>query len=266
MYRRIGLTTAILFLHFLLQPNFSNAEDNKGNDRGRILKASGEVSVIDVRGERRKVIESNVVIREMDTIVTKKGGKAVVRFSDGALSVLDEKSSLRVEKTNWFSHIGGKIYFTFRKVFGPPKKIQSKFATIGIRGTTFIIYDDENGEGVALQEGELEIESPEGEFEIHKQKVADDFIAFKQQAEEKKKALKNEFDEYKKQVTKEFIEYKKSFTLEANRVIRFDGKRVDETEMDDNVKAEFASFEEEAGEMLKVFREQSKQHKKDVAE
>jgi len=266
MYRQNGLIAAIFLFYLLLQANFAIAEGGQDKRRGQILKFNGEVSVININGERRTVGKSQFIIREMDTIVTKKGSRAVVQFSDGTLSVLDQKSSLRIEKTSWFSHIGGKIYFTFKKVFGPPRKIQSKFATIGIRGTTFIVYDDENGEGIALQEGELEIESPEGEFEIHKQKVVDDFAAFKQQAKEKQETMKNEFSEYKKQITKDFVEYKKSFTLEANRVIRFDGKRVDETEMGDNVKAEFASFEEEAGEMLKQFREQSEQHNKDNAE
>ena len=53
----------------------------------------------------------------MDTIVTKNGGSIVVQFDDGALSVLDEKSRLRVEKTSWFSYLGGKVYVTFEKTF-----------------------------------------------------------------------------------------------------------------------------------------------------
>jgi len=73
----------------------------------------------------------------MDTIVTKKGSRVVVRFDDGALSSLDEKSRLRVETTNWFSYLGGKIYFTFKKVFGEPRHVRTRAATIGVRGTTY---------------------------------------------------------------------------------------------------------------------------------
>jgi hypothetical protein len=226
--------------------------------RGQILKIKGDVEVINARGEVHKASEPMLVIREMDTIVTHKGSRAVVKFTDGALSVLDEKSSLRIEKTNWMSHLGGKIYFTFRKVFGKPRKVNSRFATIGIRGTTFIIYDDEKGEGVALQEGELEVESPGEAYEIHKQKVVDEFEAFKQQARDRQVALQNEYADYKKQTMKEFVEYKKSFTLEASRVIRFDGKRVDETKMGEETKAEFDDFEAIAGEMLLEFRQQVK--------
>ena len=236
------------------------------NERGRIMKINGEVHVINKDGQTRKVEDSKFVVHELDTIVTEGGGKAVVQFNDGSLSVLDEKSKLRVEKSNWLSHIGGKIYFTFRKIFGPPRKVSSHFATIGVRGTTFIVYGDEGGKGgIALQEGKLEVESPGEAYELHIKRELDEFEAYKQQALEKREAMKKEFEDYKKQVNKEFVEYRKSISLEANRVLQFDGNRVDETSLDagDNqhLKAEFASFEQEAGELLEQFRQQSKEHR-----
>jgi hypothetical protein len=264
---RISTAMIISLLFVLLFPGFSGAEEATTETyRGRILKVNGDVEIINARGEARKASESRLVIREMDTIITHKGGKAVVQFTDGALSVLDEKSSLRIEKISWMSHLGGKIYFTFRKVFGGSRKVKSKFATIGIRGTTFIVYGDEEGEGVALQEGELEVESPGEAYEIHKQKVVDEFEAFKQQARGRQAALQDEYADYRKQTMKEFVEYKKSFTLASNRVIRFDDNRVDETEMGEETKAEFDDFEAIAGEMLIDFRQQSKQHREKQGE
>jgi len=261
---RICLSTAILSLMMLFHAQGVIADDS----RGRILKANGDVYVINPQGVKRKVDTSKEVVRELDTIVTLDGGRAVVQFDDGALSVLDEKSSLRVEKTSWLSHLGGKIYFTFRKVFGQPRQVRSSFATIGVRGTTFIVYADDTGEGIALQEGRLEIESPGDDFELHINRELDEFEAFKQQAIERREAMLSEFDQYKQQLDREFIEYRKNFTLEANRVIRFDGKRVDETSMDDadntRVKQDFVSFEQEAGEMLIQFREQSRQHREQL--
>lgn len=258
MYKRTSLTVSFFIMLLMWHPGVQAEE----GFRGRILKVNGNVQVINERGEIRKVEESKFMIREMDTIVTKEDGKAVVQFSDGALSVLSEKSSLRVEKTNWLSHIGGKIYFTFRKVFGERRQVKTKFATIGIRGTTFIVYDDENGEGVALQEGQLDVESPGEAFEIHRQKELSEYEAFLLEVQQRKQTLQDEYDAYKKDLNKEFIEYKKNFTLEANRVIRFDGNRVDETEMGEDVKAEFDDFEAIAGEMLEEFRQKSKAHRK----
>ena len=258
---RVSLLTALLSFLIFFQASATYADDT----RGRILKANGEVYVINPKGVKRKVNTSTEVVRELETIVTQEGGKAVVQFDDGALSVLDEKSSLRVEKTSWLSHIGGKIYFTFRKVFGKPRQVRSTFATIGVRGTTFIVYADDTGEGIALQEGRLEIESPGDDYELHISRELDEFEAFKQQAIERREAMRNEFDQYKQQLNREFVEYRKNFTLEANRVIRFDRNRVDETSMDDAdntlIRAEFSSFEQEAGELLLQFREQSMQHR-----
>ena len=85
--------------------------------RGEVVRHDGCVHIIDAAGERRSVDTAGAPVRESDTIVTAEGSNAIVRFSDGVLSVLNEKSRLRVEKTNWLSHLGGQIYFTFKKTF-----------------------------------------------------------------------------------------------------------------------------------------------------
>jgi len=194
----------------------------------------------------------------MKWILTKKGARIVVQFDDGALSVLDEKSRLRVEKTSWFSYLGGKVYFTFKKVFGDTRKIKTRAATIGVRGTTFIISENVKGEAVALKEGLLDVESNGPVFEIHKKKVMDEFAQFKQQHQQAQQDMKDEFESYKQQTTNEFIEYRKQFTLKPNRVISLSGYRVDEVAMNDADKADFESFESEADDLIKQFRAQSK--------
>jgi len=228
--------------------------------RGKVLKFSGDVEVVDAKGEARVVKQADEALNEMDTIVTKKGAKIVVQFDDGALSVLDEKSRLRVEKTSWFSYLGGKVYFTFKKVFGngESRRIKTRAATLGIRGTTFIISDNEKGESVALKEGLLDVESNGPVFEIHKQKIMDEFSQFKQQHEQAQQDMKDEFEQYKQQATGEFIEYRQQFTLQPNRIIKLSGYRVDEAEMNDANKADFESFESEADDLIKQFRAKSK--------
>ena len=253
MFQRIHLIVPFLMLALFLQPVLSHAEE----ERGHILKTTGVVKIINAQGDEREVSGADIVVHENETISTGEGAQAVIKFNDGALSVLDEKSGLKVEKKNWLSHIGGKIYFTFRKVFSGERKVKSKFSTIGIRGTTFIVYANEEGEGVALQEGKLELESLGDDYEIHRKKPLSDLEAFKQHRD----ALQNEFQDYKKKTMEEFIEYKKNFTLQANYVVRFDGNRVDETEMGEKEQESFSNFEAIAGEMLKDFRQKSKEHR-----
>lgn len=231
------------------------AEQDK--TRGKVLKVSGDVEVVNEKGEKRIIDKVDEPVNEMDTIVTRTGARVVVQFDDGALSVLDEKSRLRVEKTSWFSYLGGKVYFTFKKVFGEPRQVKTRAATIGIRGTTFIISEntDHNGESVALKEGLLQIQSTGPAFEIHRQQILDEYEQYKQDRQQSQVALQDEFDQYKQQTMKEFVEYRRNFTLQPNRVINLSGYRVDETAMTADNEADFASFEAEAAEMIRNFRD-----------
>jgi len=215
------------------------------NFRARIVKVQGQVYVVNTEGEKREPEKKQFLVNSNETVVTSENSKAVIQFEDGAMSVLDQKSSLRVEQSGWLSQLGGKIYYVFRKVIGKnkPKKVRTKFATIGIRGTTFIVDAEDTSQQVALQEGKLNLESPGDDYEIHKPAAtADEFAAFKQQAAQRQKALDNEFSDYKKNIGKEFVEYKKSFDLDANKVVSFNGNRVDENTLDENWESSFDDF------------------------
>lgn len=250
-----------LFIALTLFVLIFSARTLAEDSRGEVVGINGCVYVSDASGERTTVEEAGMAVREADTVVTGEGSSAIIRFNDGVLSVLDEKSRLRVEKTSWLSHLGGRVYFTFRKVFGGKRQITTRFATLGIRGTTFIVYDDDSGQGVALQEGVLDIESDGEAFELYKQQRVDEFEAFKQQRLQQQQELGEEFDDYKQQLQHEFIEYRDSFTLQPDTLVRFDGTRVIESRIDDSVKETFEDFEMIAGELLEEFREQSQQHR-----
>ena len=252
------IITFLVFSFIISQSSVLMAE--QAASRGKVLKFDGDVEVIDADGETRTVKEKDEPLNEMDTIVTKDGARVVVQFDDGALSVLDEKSRLRVEKTSWFSYLGGKVYFTFKKVFGESRKVKTRAATIGIRGTTFIIAENEekNGESVALKEGLLDVESTGPVFEIHKQKELDEFERFKLEQQAARAQMKDEFEQYKKQTMREFVEYRRKFTLRPNRVISFTGYRVDEAAMTEANEADFDAFESEAEDLIKNFRSRSK--------
>jgi hypothetical protein len=249
-----NIIVIVVCLFFSLQ-SFSLMADQE-KFRGKVLKINGEVEVIDAKGNKRLVKAVAEPLHEMDTIVTKKGGRIVVQFDDGALSVLDEKSRLRVEQTSWFSYLGGKVYFTFKKIFGPSRYVKTRAATIGIRGTTFIISEnsEQDGEYVALKEGLLQVESTGPAFEVHKKKILDEFEQFKLEQQGAKQAVQDEFDEYKQQSMREFIEYRREFVLQPDRVINLSGYRVDETAMTDAERAEFDSFESEAEDLINNFR------------
>lgn len=226
--------------------------------RARLVKVQGDVVIVNSKGEERKPEKNQYLVNKMETVVTRDGGKAVVQFDDGALSVMDEKSSLRVEQSGWLSQLGGKIYYVFRKTLGTKeesKQVKTGFATIGIRGTTFIVVDTAEGKSVALQTGLLNIESPGEDYAVVTQQQPEDFASFKQKMQDQQQAMKKEFEDYKEKTAKEFIEYKKSFDLQANRVVSFDGNRVNEKELDASFSNQFGSFESFAGQHIKAYRE-----------
>lgn len=254
MFVRPGI---LLFVLLVVQTWAVQADDNT-KVRGKVLKVSGDVELINGRGEVRKVKAINEPVNEMDTIITRSNAKIVVQFNDGALSVLNEKSRMRVEKISWFSYLGGKIYFTFKKVFGGEKRhVRTTAATLGIRGTTFIISENPQlaGESVALKEGLLDVESNGPVFEIHRQAKLDEFAAFRQAHEQAQQAMRDEFDRYKKQEQKAFVEYRRQFLLKPNHVINLSGYRVSETTMSERHKKDFEAFETEAEAMIRAFRE-----------
>jgi len=242
-------------LVFVLAYGMTNVQAN--DSRGRILKVQGSVYIVNDKGQKHSPEKSNFLVNSHETVVTEKGGKAVVQFDNGALSVLNENSKVKVEKSGWLSHLSGKIFYLFRKVSGKekPRKIKTGFTTIGIRGTTFIVYDEGDEKRVALQEGKLNIESPDKPYEIHTSKQDDDFDSFKKQMQEKRDALNREYSDYKDKISKDFVEYKKSFDLEANRVISFSGRRVDEADLSDFTKEEFNDFSNYAKDYINSYKE-----------
>jgi hypothetical protein len=241
---------------FLLLSALSTTVWSLDVPRGKVLKVSGDVALINESGDSRKVNSVDQPVQENDTIVTGENASIIVRFNDGSLSVLDEKSRLRVEKTSWFSYLGGKVYFTFKRVFGSDqRRVKTPSATIGVRGTTFIIdaLPDGAGETVSLKDGLVNIESNGPAFQIHRKQPVTEFDMFRQQQMQARQQMLDEFEQYKQQSAKEFVEYRRQFMLKPNRTIRLSGYRIDETEISDQVKADFESFEMEAGDRLRQF-------------
>ena len=226
--------------------------------RARIVKVQGDVYIVNTEGKKRTPQKQSFLVNSNETVVTSNNSKAVLQFDDGAMSVLDEKSSLRVEKSGWLSQLGGKIYYVFRKAIGKSKskKVKTKFATIGIRGTTFIVDAGSDNQQVALQEGNLNIESPGDDYEFHKpQPEESEFDAFMRQAAEKQQALNDEFADYKEDLNKEFVEFKKSFDMKANHVVSFNGNRVNESKIDDDLQVSFDGFAHFSKEYVDAYKE-----------
>jgi hypothetical protein len=240
----------ILTLSLIFLPAFCMA----GEFQGKIVKCKGKVTIKNSKGKVRTPEASDYIAIKDEEINTQSGGKAVVKFTNGSMTVIGENSSLGIEKPTLFAHLRGTILFSFAKTNGPTRMVQTDSAVFGVRATSFIVDKDENGESLALKEGLVNVESPKGEFEIHKKKELDELNAYKAEIEEGVKDMKREGEEFIKQEQAEFVDFKKSFLLNAQNTISIKGNRVDQRPMDKEDKAAFDELEKFAGDHLKGFR------------
>ncbi len=226
--------------------------------RARIVESEGQVYVVNGDGEKRTPDRKKFLVNENETIVTEKNSQAVVQFDDGVMSVVDEESELLVEKNGWLSQLGGKVYYIFRKVIGKSerKKVKTRFATIGIRGTTFIVDANDLQPQIALKEGNLNIQSPDDrDYELRQKKPEDDFAAYRQRVMQQQQAMQDEFRAYKQQIAREFIEYRKSFDIHANQVVSFDNRKVSQSTLDTNWQKDFDRFNRISSRYSRAYRD-----------
>ncbi|MDH3715944.1 MAG: FecR family protein [Gammaproteobacteria bacterium] len=142
----------------VLQPSeFADVE----GFHGRLLRMAGDVEVVDADGDALSPADVGFVVRESQTIRTGTDGMAVVDFEQNPITVLDHNSRLNVRTPTWFTHLAGKAYFAFQRLLGVSQQervVANTVALIGIRGTTFISYEEQL-QGVALKEGTVNVAS-----------------------------------------------------------------------------------------------------------
>ncbi len=216
-------------------------------DSIEVVRSNGSVTIKqDGTGEKGK-----------HTLVTGPDGRAVVRVGKSGFIVLEKNTTIQVDRPsktgNFFRQVTGMIYFALNSLrkSSPRTEIRTATATIGIRGTRFLVTELPDRNEVGVRKGNINIESPEGEFEIHRQAEMDEFEAFKREGEEAIAKERGEFEEYKANQQREFIEYKREFGLSENRMASFDGSKVVERELSEASKKDMESLESYAKDWLK---------------
>jgi hypothetical protein len=196
-----------------------------------IVKSEGKVATSDPSGKQEKAVGSKSVLPPKNVLSTGPDGRAVVRMGNKGFIVLEKNSKVEIgEKSDhagFLRQLTGMIYYAINKVKGDQQlQVRTRTATIGVRGTRFLIADTEMRNEIGMRKGLVSVTSLEGEFEIHKKSEQDEFAAYQQEARDAIEKEKKSFEEYKAGTERDFIEYKNEFSLGANRMASFDGKRV----------------------------------------
>ncbi len=199
-----------------------------------IVKAEGGVTVSDKPDGKQKKVGAKSMLPTSNVLSTGADGRAVVRVGNTGFIVMEKNSKVEINHANdhagFFRQLTGAIYYAVNSIQGKDRtlEVRTKTATMGIRGTRFLVTDTPERNEVGMRKGVLSVSSPGEEFEIHKKKEMDEFEAFKREGEAAVNKEKSDFEAYKKNTEEEFVEYKREFSLGANRMVSFNGKRVDD--------------------------------------
>lgn len=245
-----------LALMLLLLANVSLADGNI-----EIVTSEGSVTAGDALGKTKKSVQSKSTIQTGSILSTGPNARAVVRVGEDGIIVVGKNSQVEIGKTkknaSFFRQIAGVVYYAFNSVKGNRRAIEVRTttSTIGIRGTRFMVSNVEGRNEIGMRKGLVNVSSPEGEFEIHKKVALDEFEAFKKAGEIEIAKREQEFEDFKSKATQEFIEYKREFTLGADRMVSFDGKRVEELPLSGETKKTMESLESYADKWINEVRD-----------
>jgi hypothetical protein len=196
-----------------------------------IVKSDGDVTMRDASGRQGKAVGTNAVLSPGSILATGTNGRAVVRMGHAGYIVLERNSKVDLGRTterSWsLRQVGGMIYYALN-LLKPDQRfeVRTTNAVCGVRGTRFLIVDTPERDEIGMRKGQVSVASPDGDFEIHKKAVQDEFEAYQQEGRDALEQEKRKFDEYKAAVEKDFVEYMRKFSLGENLMASFDGKRV----------------------------------------
>ena len=183
------------------------------------------------------------------SIFTDKTSRVVIKQKNGNIIAVGKNSVLKLNDKSLVDQKKGNIFFNIAKKaskLGKYRfKIKIKTATMGIRGTNFIVKNDEDNEEILLRKGKLEFMAKNNAFALYKEKLEDEFNGFKNEFKEYKNELMREFDKYKKEENYQFDKFATKFDLEENSLVVLSGQKAYKAKLDKKlIKAKFKEFDE----------------------
>lgn len=231
--------------------------------RGLLLAVllGGTVSVACATDERLSLVsqQGTVTLGGQDgrqVVTTGADGRAVVRVGGSGFVVVERNSTLEIEHAtgaaNVFRQVSGMIFYAMNRMRAGMKPVQVRTATavIGVRGTRFLVVEEEGRKEIGMRKGQVTVTSPREEFEIHRKQVEDEFAAFRKEGSDAVARERREFEAYRAQNAREFVEFKREFRLGKDRMVSFDGRRVTETALGAQTLREMESLEQFAADWL----------------
>lgn len=225
-----------------------------------LTHVAGQVELLAVDGTVRKLARAGDQVAPGESVRALANGKAMIRQDGGRYTVLTANSQVKIEEAGIVDQMRGAVYYVLRKLSAsePTKQyaVKTSVATIGIRGTRFLVVVDGDSGEVVLTEGLINMTANEGEsFEIEKYPGNMTFEEFRKSQDKLFKGfLKDDFQAWRKQEMKEFESFKQQFFVQPNQSVSIDGGKVryqdiaaDDAALVAELDALVREFEKEAG-------------------
>lgn len=148
-----------------------------------------------------------------DKVRSKGDSEAVIYLQDGSTVMLTPRSMIIFHQQ--YDHFieEGKILYDVRKQGGASGLIvATKSATIGVKGTQFMVKSNAGQQSIYLKRGLITVEAIADDFE---RSLASELSQFERYSQE----LESGFEQYKAKLEKEYIEYVKSISMNAGQAI-----------------------------------------------
>jgi len=142
------------------------------NSVGKIISLEGR-AFIQKENSGFKKLKINDSVENGDTLKTSNNGKIKIVFMDNSVMFVASKSQLIVEKYNYnkqnkerssvLNLLSGRVKLLVAKLSSQKRdfKIKTKTATVGVRGTEFIVSaENENESEVLVLSGSVEVFNP----------------------------------------------------------------------------------------------------------
>ena len=150
-----------------------------------VVKAEGTVETGQQDQQTRTSVHTKSLIPSKNIVTTGPDGRAVIKIGDSGYIVVEKNTTIEIGQSsshaNIFRQVTGMIFYALNTIRGPrkPVEIRTATATIGVRGTRFIVADLPERKEIGMRKGLISVTSPDEAFEIHRKAQEDEFAAFK---------------------------------------------------------------------------------------
>ena len=197
----------------------------------------------------KKVLKAMEEVFTNQLITTDNHSRVIIKQKNGNIIAIGKNSVLKLDDKSLVNQKKGNIFFNIAKKATKFQKysfkIKIKTATMGVRGTNFIVKNDNENEEILLREGKLEFMAKNNAFALYKEKIENEFNSFKNEFNEYKSELMNEFDKYKKEENYQFEKFATKFNLQESSLVILKDQKAFRAKLDkDLIKAKFKEFDE----------------------